>query len=164
VANRVHAFSLALASLACGSAGSQPRPDDAMIDPYVEIATALSQDSTDGVAAAADDMKRGATAKGTAPGVAKILAAADGMHTTDLAAARRSFKILSDAMVEYMRSANASQAGRVLIHCTMAFENRGALWVQNDGKVANPYHGSEMLRCGNKLAWDAELPKTAELE
>ncbi len=135
-----------------------------MLDPYVEIATALSQDSTDGVAAAADEVKRGAATKGSAPGLAKIVAAADGMHTTDLAVARRSFKLLSDGMVEYVRDTSAAQPGRVLIHCPMAFQNKGALWIQNDGKVANPYHGSEMLRCGNKLAWDAPLPETAKLE
>jgi hypothetical protein len=49
------------------------------------------------------------------------------------------------------------------VFCPMAFEDKGALWVQAEGKIANPYFGASMLRCGNKLAWDAELPATAAL-
>ena len=157
--------SLALVMLpACSDARSQARPDDAMIEPYIAIATALSQDRTEDVGTAADQVKQGAATLAGKPGIARIVGAVDGMHSSDLAAARRSFKIMSDGMVEYMRSDAPSHAGRVLIHCPMAFANKGALWVQNEGKIANPYHGSEMLRCGNKLAWDAELPSTAKLD
>ena len=41
----------------------------------------------------------------------------------------------------------------------MTFGGKGALWVQKAGKVMNPYEGSRMLHCGDKLDWDAELPK-----
>jgi Cu(I)/Ag(I) efflux system membrane fusion protein len=30
----------------------------------------------------------------------------------------------------------------------MAFDNKGADWLQADTKVANPYFGDAMLRCG----------------
>jgi len=33
-------------------------------------------------------------------------------------------------------------------HCPMAFENKGASWIQGDKEVANPYYGAMMLRCG----------------
>jgi hypothetical protein len=164
-ARAVLASSLVLALAACSDARSQARPDDAMIEPYIAIATALSKDSTAEVAEAADQVKRGAATLADKPGVARIVGAADALGSSDLAGARRSFKTMSDGMVEYMRSESASQSGRVLIHCPMAFANEGALWVQSEGKIANPYHGSEMLRCGNKLAWDAaELPPTAKLD
>jgi hypothetical protein len=158
------ASSLLFALSACSDARSQARPDDAMIEPYIAIASALSQDSTTEIGDAADELRRGAAQHADKPGVARIVSAADSLRASDLATARRSFKTMSDGMVEYMRSEPASQSGRVVIHCPMAFANKGALWVQSEGKIANPYHGSEMLRCGNKLAWDAELPPTATLE
>ena len=32
--------------------------------------------------------------------------------------------------------------------CPMAFDNKGAFWLQNNGEIANPYFGEMMLRCG----------------
>ena len=34
-------------------------------------------------------------------------------------------------------------------YCPMAFDNKGAPWLQGDKNIANPYFGSKMLRCGN---------------
>ena len=31
----------------------------------------------------------------------------------------------------------------------MAFDFRGASWLQEEGELANPYFGAEMLRCGS---------------
>jgi Cu(I)/Ag(I) efflux system membrane fusion protein len=31
----------------------------------------------------------------------------------------------------------------------MAFENRGASWLQADTDIRNPYFGAAMLKCGN---------------
>lgn len=35
-----------------------------------------------------------------------------------------------------------------LVHCPMAFDNRGADWLQDGRTVVNPYFGASMLRCG----------------
>jgi Cu(I)/Ag(I) efflux system membrane fusion protein len=35
-----------------------------------------------------------------------------------------------------------------VVHCPMAFDFRGADWLQADESVLNPYFGAEMLRCG----------------
>ena len=32
--------------------------------------------------------------------------------------------------------------------CPMAFDNKGAAWLQIGDKLANPYYGQKMLRCG----------------
>ena len=32
--------------------------------------------------------------------------------------------------------------------CPMAFNNKGAFWVQKKGTIANPYYGAKMLTCG----------------
>ncbi len=34
-------------------------------------------------------------------------------------------------------------------HCPMAFDNRGAGWLQPSQQIRNPYFGSAMLRCGS---------------
>ncbi|MEZ6317630.1 MAG: hypothetical protein R3B49_02580 [Phycisphaerales bacterium] len=36
-----------------------------------------------------------------------------------------------------------------LAHCPMAFDFKGADWVQRTDTIANPYFGSQMLRCGD---------------
>ena len=36
-----------------------------------------------------------------------------------------------------------------VFHCPMAFEGKGADWLQEDSETANPYFGSKMLRCGD---------------
>ncbi|NIM11266.1 MAG: DUF3347 domain-containing protein [Candidatus Aminicenantes bacterium] len=57
----------------------------------------------------------------------------------DLNALRHAFKPLS----EHIAKAELP-AGLAVAYCPMA----KAHWVQKNGKVANPYYGSEMLRCG----------------
>lgn len=35
-----------------------------------------------------------------------------------------------------------------LAHCPMAFDNKGADWLQRGEPIRNPYFGSRMFRCG----------------
>ena len=35
-----------------------------------------------------------------------------------------------------------------LAHCPMAFDNKGADWLQRGTQINNPYFGDQMLRCG----------------
>jgi Cu(I)/Ag(I) efflux system membrane fusion protein len=51
------------------------------------------------------------------------------------------------------------------LHCPMAFDNRGAIWFQNNAKALNPYFGSTMLRCADRVEQIApivESPKQDE--
>jgi Cu(I)/Ag(I) efflux system membrane fusion protein len=34
------------------------------------------------------------------------------------------------------------------IHCPMAFNNKGADWLQADNEIRNLYFGASMLKCG----------------
>lgn len=36
-------------------------------------------------------------------------------------------------------------------HCPMAFEGRGADWLQSEPETANPYYGAAMYRCGEAI-------------
>lgn len=57
----------------------------------------------------------------------------------DLKALRQTFKPLSELMAKA-----ELPAGLAVAYCPMA----KAHWVQENGKVANPYYGASMLRCG----------------
>lgn len=45
------------------------------------------------------------------------------------------------------------------MHCPMAFDNKGADWLQRGKTLANPYFGASMLRCGSVKS---ELPAAGE--
>ncbi len=73
-------------------------------------------------------------------------------EATDIAQARESFSLVSKNLAEVVQSFGAAGATPVvLFHCPMAFDNRGALWLQDDGETANPYFGASMLRCRDRI-------------
>lgn len=67
----------------------------------------------------------------------------------DLAAQRSAFENW-DAAARAAFAEFGLPPGRTayLVHCPMAFDFRGADWLQADDAVLNPYFGAEMLRCG----------------
>jgi Cu(I)/Ag(I) efflux system membrane fusion protein len=65
----------------------------------------------------------------------------------DIKALRAEFAPLSDALIAAVKQFGADRALYV-IHCPMAFNNRGADWLQQEKEVRNPYFGSAMLTCG----------------
>jgi len=44
-------------------------------------------------------------------------------------------------------------------HCPMAFDNKGADWLQMDKDTRNPYFGASMLKCGQVVEVIGEEPK-----
>jgi Cu(I)/Ag(I) efflux system membrane fusion protein len=78
---------------------------------------------------------------------AEVIAGASGIDE-----ARRAFGMLSESMI---RTANLfhpiTGESIYVIECTMAFNNRGARWLQNRPGVENPYFGSAMFRCGQEI-------------
>ncbi len=68
----------------------------------------------------------------------------------DLEAARRVFSLVSETLAALARRVGSPRDGPLyVIHCPMAFSNRGADWLQADPEVRNPYFGSAMLKCGD---------------
>jgi Cu(I)/Ag(I) efflux system membrane fusion protein len=66
-----------------------------------------------------------------------------------LPAARAAFEGLSNAMITLARRLGPARRPQVLVyHCPMAFDNRGASWLQDAAGVENPYFGSAMFTCG----------------
>ena len=150
--------------LGCTADATAPAAPAAGIVPsYIEMSAELAGDRLDAVAALSGEMQKHAKALEGKPGIAKVTAALPGLARNDLTWVRDAYKNVSDGMIEYMRAEASTQAGNVIVFCPMAYLDKGALWVQAEGKIANPYFGASMLRCGNKLGWTDELPKTADL-
>jgi len=75
----------------------------------------------------------------------KAAAEADGVD--DIEALRKSFALLSEEMRSTLATFGVSPV--VILHCPMAFNSRGASWLQADEAVRNPYFGAAMLKCGD---------------
>lgn len=163
VVRRIALSSLVVSfALACGGSGKEAKPtnDGTMLTPYLAIADRLAADSLESLPERGAEVIAAAEAHRSEPGVAAIVQGAGRIGAQDLQTARTAFKQLSDGMIEYLAAHPEQQAGHVLVHCPMTFGGKGALWVQNEGKVMNPYEGARMLHCGDKLDWGAVLPKT----
>jgi Cu(I)/Ag(I) efflux system membrane fusion protein len=73
-------------------------------------------------------------------------------QTEDIKSQREEFYLLSQQMTEVARRFGSALQGPVyLLHCPMAFDNKGAGWLQlddQDDQTLNPYFGAQMLQCG----------------
>ncbi len=62
---------------------------------------------------------------------------------------RQCFAVVSEAVALAVKTFGIYPSHVVyLIHCPMAFENRGANWLQKEKEVRNPYFGQAMPACG----------------
>jgi len=61
---------------------------------------------------------------------------------------REGFALLSEELSMVARTITPQAAPLYRIKCPMAFNGRGATWLQSSTKIINPYFGSTMLRCG----------------
>lgn len=67
----------------------------------------------------------------------------------DLTTARAVFAQLSESLISVARTFGTGMDEPMhVMHCPMAFDNRGADWLQLSEKLKNPYYGETMLRCG----------------
>lgn len=67
----------------------------------------------------------------------------------DITAVRSGFEPLSIAFIEAVETLGVNVDGELYVHfCPMAFDNKGADWLQQDEEVRNPYFGAAMYRCG----------------
>ncbi len=125
-------------------------------------------------ALAADDLTRGRAALDklatvatdlTPDGTSKATEQWDKIASSLIGDARRAHRAAADAdLRSAFEDLNApmtrllSQFGNPLSEsvqtafCPMAFDNRGAGWIQRTGSLANPYYGAAMLRCGEVSA------------
>ena len=123
---------------------------DRVLAAYLKVHRALASDSVEGVGeaarelAAAAELHRGhggphAEVAGGLLGAAERLGAASTREES-----RQAFRTLGPPMIAYRALVPAVAGGTVVVHCPMA----NAEWLQMSTEVQNPYHGSEMPRCG----------------
>ena len=78
----------------------------------------------------------------------------------DLKTFRTAFSSLSNEMGELVKTFGFGHAGPIYeLFCSMAFENRGAIWFQSNDQIANPYEGSRMPDCAQWVKMIAPLEK-----
>lgn len=70
----------------------------------------------------------------------------------DLDQARLQFDRISQQMLILAQKFGIKEQSIFRFHCPMAFDNKGADWLQNHKDLANPYFGSMMLGCGSEVA------------
>ncbi len=64
---------------------------------------------------------------------------------------RSRFSLLSDEVVTIYRLFGISSDMTLYeLHCPMAFDGRGAVWLQGNDQPQNPYYGASMLKCADR--------------
>ena len=72
--------------------------------------------------------------------------------TSDIKSLRTEFLPLSDEIGVLAKTFGFGEQEPVyLLHCPMAFQGRGGTWYQNNGQPRNPYYGSTMLKCADRV-------------
>jgi Cu(I)/Ag(I) efflux system membrane fusion protein len=125
---------------------------------YFEVQEALAADQTppadaaQRVAAQARDLAE-TLPEPSRERARKVAAQAEHLHHMNLVAARKAFKPISHAVIALATQVRGTGAEQSFthFHCPMVADG-GADWLQPGGELQNPYFGSEMLRCGEKVA------------
>jgi Cu(I)/Ag(I) efflux system membrane fusion protein len=70
----------------------------------------------------------------------------------NLKSIRKIFSLLSDELLVLIRSFGTNGFRTVYqLHCPMVFDGKGAIWLQGDKQVRNPYFGTAMLKCADRV-------------
>jgi hypothetical protein len=133
---------LVLAVATTGRADASDLMTD-VVEPYLQVQTALVNDDLAPVRDGATRVARGARNLG-APGKAIADAATALAKAESLEGARVAFATLSDTLIAYADEVDIAIGDHVVAYCPMA----DASWVQKGNDVANPYYGAAMRTCG----------------
>ena len=135
-----------------------------IISPYLAIGQALAADDAKAATQAVNNLhevveslngnslsgqasERWTTERGSLSTITARLAKAN-----DLSALRSAFALLSDELLTLHRTFRLAGSTTLFeLHCPMAFEGRGATWLQSDKQVRNPYYGASMLKCADRI-------------
>lgn len=120
---------------------------------YEQVRAGLAADDLGAATTAARELDVAATAAATTGDREMFAALAELarrlINMQDIEEARLGFGELSRAVITVMTANPSLRTGQVLFRCTMA---RGyQQWIQPHARLANPYWGSRMLRCGDAV-------------
>lgn len=112
---------------------------DHMMEGYQAVQTALFKDNLSDAKKAASGMVKHDKKSALAPAATEL------SKSKTLAEARVNFEKMSQTAVKMAKGKKDFS----VMKCPMAFNNKGAMWVQAAGtKVQNPYFGAKMPNCG----------------
>lgn len=134
-----------------------------VLDAYMKTLEALARDNHDGAIAAvreAANALKGVDMKLLAGDahmlwmkqskeIGRILAAA--AKAKDIEALREEFAKLSEQMASVIKYLGGPAKTIYKFKCAMAFDGRGAVWLQKDKQTRNPYYGAQMPGCGKVI-------------
>lgn len=133
-----------------------------LLHAYMEVRSALAADELDRAGAAArqarerlaalaEDLPADRVPEGWEKYAASLETLLGGLEEArDIEGARRAFAPFSEELTAAARAFAPSQGEPLYeLHCPMAFDGRGANWLQTTRDVSNPYFGEVMLRCGS---------------
>lgn len=142
---------------------------DALFSAYFQVHRALAADkrppseASQSLRRAAEQLAASKEIDEETTALARTVAReAEHLHHMELKEARTAFKPISHAIVEMATRVRSDNARRPFTHfyCPMV-PGGGGDWLQAQGELLNPYFGSEMLRCGEKVR---ELPPQGKPE
>ncbi len=140
---------------------------EALYANYFQVQQALAADklpppaAAQNLHAAAKQLAQAQTLTESAQKLAQEVATnSEHLHHLDLAGARKAFKPISHAVVTLATQFRSAEAKGAFTHfyCPMV-PGGGGDWLQPGGELLNPYFGSQMLHCGEKVE---ELPTRGE--
>jgi len=69
--------------------------------------------------------------------------------TTNITDARQQFESMTKAVMDLQQYFGHTKNTLHVAYCPMAFDFKGAQWIQRGTEINNPYFGDQMLRCGD---------------
>jgi Cu(I)/Ag(I) efflux system membrane fusion protein len=134
-----------------------------VFDAYFAVSKALAGDDLKGSIAAVEQTQKALAAvdmkllKGdthmawmkVSASLGEVLKRAGGAG--DIKILRKDFEPLSIQMISLAKRFGTLGRKLFVHRCPMAFDNRGANWLQADDKTLNPYFGAAMLKCGGVI-------------
>jgi Cu(I)/Ag(I) efflux system membrane fusion protein len=151
---------MALERIAVKAVGGEPgQALEALYSAYFKVQQALAADNQPAADdtqalhdAAAELADSPALPEHAGPLANEIATQSKHLHHLDLAEARKVFKPISEAVLKLAAQARGAGAQLEFTHyyCPMVPEGGGD-WLQAGGDLLNPYFGSQMLHCGEKV-------------
>lgn len=136
---------------------------DRVTDAYFTVQHALSSDDLDGAQKAAGDLQKKLAAvdmnllKGNAHMIWMNLektikeSSQKLAQSKDIEAARVQLEVMTEPVSTAIKLFGSRKAMVYRFHCPMAFDSKGAYWLQNSSATRNPYLGAAMLTCKDSV-------------
>ncbi len=121
-----------------------------LIKLYLPLAEALAKDSSIEAQSAANNFAKHSNMLKLTDDANYLLNNALALASNnDIKKQRELFQKISDRLILLVNNYSLDEVGSVyVVHCPMAFENKGGDWLSSIPEVFNPYFGNSMINCG----------------